>query len=95
MSDTIITVGNLSKRYRLGVIGATSLRESIERAWHRVCGRDPAIEMGKIGQAARPIKTLDPRPWTLDQGGGAEPPESLKSKVQSLVPMVQSLMSNV
>ena len=38
MSAPIITVENLSKRYRLGQIGATSLRESVERGWHRLRG---------------------------------------------------------
>ncbi len=51
MSDTIITVENLSKRYKLGVIGATSLRESVERGWHRLRGRDWREEMGKVGVA--------------------------------------------
>jgi len=31
MSDTIITVERLSKKYRLGQIGATTMRESVER----------------------------------------------------------------
>ena len=39
--DVIISVEGLSNRYRLGQIGATTLRESFERWWHRVCGRDP------------------------------------------------------
>ena len=50
-SDIIITVENLSKRYKLGVIGATTFKESVERAWHRVRGRDPSVEMGKVGGA--------------------------------------------
>ena len=49
MSDTIISVENLSKRYRLGQIGALSLREGTERLWHRLRGRDPEREMGLIG----------------------------------------------
>ena len=53
MTDTIITVENLSKRYRLGVIGATTFKESVERAWHRVRGRDPVVEMGKVGQGSK------------------------------------------
>ena len=48
-SDIIITVENLSKRYRLGVIGATSLRESVERGLHRLRGRDWREHMGKVG----------------------------------------------
>ncbi|MDI6774085.1 MAG: ABC transporter ATP-binding protein [Verrucomicrobiota bacterium] len=51
--DVIISVERLSKRYRLGVIGATTLRESAERWWHRLRGRDPAEEMGQIGNAGR------------------------------------------
>ena len=35
-SDVVISVENLSKRYRLGEIGATSIREAAERWWHRI-----------------------------------------------------------
>jgi hypothetical protein len=67
MSDSIITVENLSKRYKLGVIGATTLRESVERAWHRLRGRDWREEMGPIGAAKpRPIETEDRRLKTED-----------------------------
>jgi len=38
-NDVIISVENLSKRYRLGQIGATTLRESAERWWHKLRGR--------------------------------------------------------
>jgi ABC-type multidrug transport system fused ATPase/permease subunit len=67
MSDTIITVENLSKRYKLGTIGATTLRESVERGWHRLRGRDWREEMGPIGAAKpRPIETEDRRLKTED-----------------------------
>lgn len=36
MTSPIITVENLSKRYHLGQIGATTLRESVERFMHRL-----------------------------------------------------------
>jgi len=38
MSRPIIEVRNLSKRYQLGAIGATSLREEASRLWDRVRG---------------------------------------------------------
>lgn len=38
MSRAIIEVRNLSKRYRLGAIGATSLREETSRLWDRLRG---------------------------------------------------------
>jgi lipopolysaccharide transport system ATP-binding protein len=49
MFDTIITVENLSKRYKLGTIGATTLRDSVERGWHRLRGRDWRHHMGIVG----------------------------------------------
>jgi len=86
-SDIIITVENLSKRYKLGTIGATTLRDSVERGWHRLRGKDWREEMGKIGAAKpRPIETLDIRHSTLDQGtGGGASAESLQSKVYGLM----------
>lgn len=97
MSDTIITVENLSKRYKLGVIGATSLRESVERGWHKLRGRDWRHHMGTVGAAQpRPIKTLDIRHSTLDQGaGGGASAESLTSNVQSPASSPDSLKSKV
>jgi len=56
--DVIISVEHLSKRYRLGQIGATTLRESAERFWHRLRGRDPAEHMGQIGVGCR-LSTVD------------------------------------
>ncbi|MFC1497558.1 hypothetical protein ACFLS1_03670 [Verrucomicrobiota bacterium] len=54
MSDTIISVERLSKKYRLGQIGATTLRESAERLWHKFCGRNPDEAMATIGVYSRP-----------------------------------------
>jgi len=53
MSDVIISVERLSKKYRLGEIGVDSLRSVAERFLHRVRGRDPREHMGKIGIADR------------------------------------------
>jgi len=52
--DVIISVEHLSKRYKLGQIGATSLRESAERWWHRLRGRDPDEHMGRVGEQKGP-----------------------------------------
>jgi len=53
MSDVIISVEHLSKKYRLGEIGVGSLRETAERFWHRLRGRDPHREMGIIGETEK------------------------------------------
>lgn len=39
MSKPIIEVMGISKRYRLGAIGATRLADDLERFWHRITGR--------------------------------------------------------
>jgi lipopolysaccharide transport system ATP-binding protein len=45
MSKPIIEVKNVSKRYQLGVIGATRLRDDVERFWRRITGQsEPAVE---------------------------------------------------
>lgn len=46
MSQPIIDVQNLSKRYRLGRIGATTLRDDMARVWSRLRGRAPASDTG-------------------------------------------------
>jgi lipopolysaccharide transport system ATP-binding protein len=44
MSRPIIEVRNLGKRYQLGAIGMTSLRDEVERLWHRI--RQPRPDEG-------------------------------------------------
>lgn len=56
-SDVIISVEKISKKYKLGEIGAGSLREAAERMWHRVRGRDPEEEMGEVGAGRRTTVT--------------------------------------
>jgi lipopolysaccharide transport system ATP-binding protein len=47
MSDTVISVENLSKVYRLGTIGSTTLREDFSRTWARLRGKaDPMLKVG-------------------------------------------------
>jgi lipopolysaccharide transport system ATP-binding protein len=42
MGKPIIEIRGLSKRYQLGTIGATSLKEEVSRLWARACVRRPA-----------------------------------------------------
>jgi len=52
MSEIIISVQELSKRYSLGQIGARTFREGLERWWHRLRGRDPEAFMAKVSHGA-------------------------------------------
>jgi lipopolysaccharide transport system ATP-binding protein len=44
MSQPIIEVKGISKRYQLGAIGATRLRDDVERLWHHVTGKSDVID---------------------------------------------------
>ena len=48
MSSASVQVRNLSKRFRLGVIGRQTLRDEIAYMWHRMRGRDPEKYMGEV-----------------------------------------------
>ena len=59
MSRPIIEVNGISKLYRLGAIGMTTLRESAERFWHKALGRE--AELAGIGERHRRIDANDPQ----------------------------------
>lgn len=45
--STVIKVENLSKQYRLGLVGATTFKEDTQRWWSKVRGKDdPFIKLG-------------------------------------------------
>jgi len=48
MSRPIIEVQHLAKKYRLGVVGATTLREDLARMTNRMRGREPEAEKGEF-----------------------------------------------
>ena len=48
MSNTVISVENLSKRYRLGMVGANTLREDVLGWWYKATGKeDPYLNKGE------------------------------------------------
>jgi lipopolysaccharide transport system ATP-binding protein len=55
MPDPIISIRNISKRYRLGKIGMTTFREEIERSWNRLRGRADTKPSSKEFWALRDI----------------------------------------
>ena len=56
MPEPAIIVNNISKSYRLGVIGRQTLQDEVRYWWHKVRGRNPLEYMGKIGQPATSIQ---------------------------------------
>ena len=48
MSDTVIKVENISKRYRLGNVGTGTISHDLNRFWHRVRGNEvPYLKIGE------------------------------------------------
>ncbi len=54
MSHTVISVENVSKRYRLGLIDGRTLRADFERWWAQVRGKPaPLLKIGQEDQGNR------------------------------------------
>ena len=50
MNDIVIQVQNLSKYYRLGLVGTTTLEDDLHRAWAKLRGKpDPTLTIGQDG----------------------------------------------
>lgn len=53
MSETVIKVENLSKQYRLGMVGAGTLREDLVGLWYKIRGKeDPYLKIGEANNRA-------------------------------------------
>lgn len=49
MSDIILSVKNISKQYRLGLVGTGTLTHDLNRFWHRIRGKeDPYLQIGAV-----------------------------------------------
>jgi lipopolysaccharide transport system ATP-binding protein len=76
--STVIEVDDVSKKYRLGVIGTGTLRHDFERWWHRVRGKpDPHAKVGETANrsaegAGAKVANPDLTPSNLTHLNGAE-----------------------
>jgi len=53
MSDIILKVENISKQYRLGVVGTGTISHDLNRWWHKVRGKeDPFLKIGESNDRA-------------------------------------------
>jgi lipopolysaccharide transport system ATP-binding protein len=67
MSDIVIQVEDVSKCYRLGVIGTGTLAHDLNRWWARVRGRpDPTLPVGQQPPSSRRSPVHGKRPSSLD-----------------------------
>jgi lipopolysaccharide transport system ATP-binding protein len=64
MSETVIKVENLSKQYRLGVVGTGTLSHDLNRWWHAVRGKeDPYLQIGETND--RSVRGNSDYVWAL------------------------------
>lgn len=64
MSDIVIKVEKISKQYRLGSVGTGALAHDVNRAWHRMRGKeDPYLKIGEIND--RTQKSESEYVWAL------------------------------
>jgi len=64
MSNIAIKVEELSKQYRLGVVGTGTISHDLNRWWHRIRGNeDPYLKIGEIND--RNIKGISEYVWAL------------------------------
>jgi lipopolysaccharide transport system ATP-binding protein len=70
--STVISVENLSKSYRLGMIGGATLKEDVNRWWAQMRGKeDPTLKIGeerKARLAGDDFKALDEVNFEVKQG---------------------------
>jgi homopolymeric O-antigen transport system ATP-binding protein len=64
MSDIILKAQNISKQYRLGLIGTGTLSHDLNRFWYRVRGKeDPYLTVGAVND--RSAKATEDYVWAL------------------------------
>lgn len=66
MSDTVIKLEDISKRYRLGLVGTGSLRDDIVGWWYRMQGKpDPTMKIGQENVLDKSDEALSSYIWAL------------------------------
>ena len=64
MSDVILKVEDISKQYRLGLVGTGTLSHDINRLWHKIRGKeDPYLKVGAVND--RSEKASSDYVWAL------------------------------
>ena len=64
MNDIILKVDNISKQYRLGLVGTGTLKDDVNRWWYKIRGKeDPYLKIGSVNNTS--IITESDYVWAL------------------------------
>lgn len=69
MPEPAIKINNISKCYRLGVIGRNTLQDEVCYWWHKLCRRDVKEHMGLVGSGHVPGHAVGPAESNIDDSG--------------------------
>jgi len=65
MKEIILKAENISKQYRLGLVGTGSLVHDLNRVWHRIIGKeDPYLKVGGVNDRSQ--KATEDYVWALN-----------------------------
>jgi len=91
MSDVVIEIDRLWKKYRLGVLGTGTLRHDFNRWLHRTLGKpDPYAKVGQAENAEK-LKAEASGPISASQDVSMSAFQSLRMFQHLSVPAFQSL----
>ena len=64
MSEAILKIKNLSKQYRLGLVGTGTISDDLKRWWYQIRGKEnPFLKIGETND--RTIKSKSDYVWAL------------------------------
>ena len=64
MKNTILKIENISKQYRLGLVGTGTLSHDLNRFWYKIRGKDdPYLKVGALNK--RNIKATEDYVWAI------------------------------
>jgi len=53
MTKVILKAENISKQYRLGLVGSSTIKDDVRRFWANICGKDdPFLKVGEVNDRA-------------------------------------------
>ena len=85
-NDVVIKIENLSKQYRLGLVGTGTLSHDLNRWWHRIRGKeDPYLKVTEVNDRTKKRdETGNGKPDDRDESGNLKPEREEETQLSGL-----------